>query len=146
MRRGLLTGAAVLGLAMAAAGCGSGAHSVSTPGSPPAALRLTENADNTTVHVTVGQTVEVDLHSTYWSELTSSAPHLLQRVDHSHPLITAGPSFCPPGAGCGAVPSDFVAKAPGTTQLTATRHVCGEALPCRPDQRTFTLTVDITSP
>jgi hypothetical protein len=147
MRSRLLGSAAVLGLAMALAGCGSGAGpgarvSASTTAAP---LQLTASANHTTVHATVGQTVTVDLGSTYWSALTSSAPAVLQPVEGSHPIITSTPSsFCPPGGGCGALPSSFLAKAPGTAQLTANRHVCGEALACSPDQRTFTVTVDVT--
>ncbi|MCC9310742.1 hypothetical protein LN042_27355 [Kitasatospora sp. RB6PN24] len=155
MRRVLLAGGAVLGLAVTVAGCGSSASSrpgtgpsasaVSVSTSPTAAaLRLTDGADNTTVHVTVGQTVVVALGSSYWSEVTSSAPQLLQRIAQSHPMTSASPAFCPPGGGCGAQPSSFVAKAAGSAQLTASRHVCGEAMACRPDQTTFTVTVDIT--
>ncbi|TQF04968.1 hypothetical protein E6W39_25470 [Kitasatospora acidiphila] len=152
MRRGLLAGVAVLGVAVAVAGCGSGATKATTPGgaisvsaSPGTAeLRLTDSANNTTVHATVGQTVVIALGSSYWSEVTSSAPQLLQRVAQSHPMTSSSPSFCPPGGGCGAQPSSFVAKAAGSARLTADRHVCGEAMACSPDQRTFTVTVEIT--
>jgi hypothetical protein len=147
MRTGLLSGAAVLGLAVALAGCGSGAHPVARVSTPATAapLQLTASANRTTVHAVVGQTVTVDLGSTYWSTITSSAPAVLQPVEGSHPIITSSPSsFCPPGGGCGAVPSSFLAKAAGSAQLTATRHVCGEALACSPDQRSFTVTVDVT--
>jgi hypothetical protein len=48
-----------------------------------------------------------------------------------------------PGAGCGSVTQTFIAAAPGQSQVRASRSVCGEALACRPEQQSYTLTVDV---
>jgi hypothetical protein len=118
---------------------------IAAPSSSAAPVELTDSANRTTVHAAVGQTVIVALAGGYWSTVTSSAPQLLQPVAAPEPLASASPTgFCPPGAGCGSRPAGFTAKAAGSAQLTASRHVCGEAMACAPDQRTFTVTVEIT--
>ena len=53
----------------------------------------------------------------------------------------ASPGRCPPGVGCGTFRTAFVAGGPGTARLTAARTVCGEALACRPDQRSLAIAV-----
>ncbi|GAA2129926.1 hypothetical protein GCM10009760_01740 [Kitasatospora kazusensis] len=136
---GALAGAAVLVLA----GCGSSSGSAGPTG-PATAVTLDEQANNTTVTVKAGVTVRVDLHSTYWSAVTSSAPQLLEQT--GRPTVVPSPTgpACRVGSGCGTVSTDFLAHGAGSAQLTATRTTCGEALLCAPDQRTFTVTVQIT--
>ncbi|WP_441247929.1 hypothetical protein [Kitasatospora sp. McL0602] len=142
--------AAVALTLLALAGCGSTAtpqgptpSGVTASGgtSAPAVVTLDEHADRTTVDVAVGTVVRIDLHSTYWSGVTSSAPQLLQPV--GAPSTSPSPG-CHPGGGCGTVSSAFRAAAPGPAQLTAERTSCGEARPCAADQRTFTVTVRVT--
>ncbi|MDH6114847.1 uncharacterized protein YceK [Kitasatospora sp. MAP12-15] len=128
---------------LALAGCGSTA--TVTAGSPstapsPAVVALDEHANHTTVDVAVGATIRIDLHSTYWSGVTSSATQLVQPI--YTPSSSLSPS-CRPGGGCGTVSSSFVARTAGSAQLTSQRSSCGEAMPCAPDQRTFTVTIKV---
>jgi len=125
------------------AGCGAtttvaGGPSSATP-SPPV-VALDERANHTTVDVGVGTTIRVDLHSTYWSGVTSSATWLVRPT--GAPSSSASPS-CRPGGGCGTVSSTFLARASGSVQLAAERSSCGEARNCTPDQRTFTVTIKV---
>ncbi|GAA1252043.1 hypothetical protein GCM10009665_48480 [Kitasatospora nipponensis] len=138
---------ALLGTAALTA-CGSQVTGSSAPGpavsaSQAAPVVLDEHADHTTVRLGVGATVRVELHSTYWSQATSSAPGLLEPTAAA-PSPSTAPT-CRPGAGCGTVSGAFVARAAGSVQLTAQRSSCGEAKPCAPDQQTFTVTVEISS-
>ncbi|GAA0659946.1 hypothetical protein GCM10010193_08510 [Kitasatospora atroaurantiaca] len=140
MKRIAAVGFALLGLA----GCGSTATvpAGSSSASPSqAVVALDEHADRTTVTVGVGTTIRVDLHSTYWSAVASSAPQLVQPT--GAPSSSASPS-CRPGGGCGTVSSTFLARAAGSAQLTSQRSSCGEAKPCTSDQGTFTVTIKVT--
>ncbi|MGF1431571.1 hypothetical protein [Kitasatospora sp. LaBMicrA B282] len=141
---------AVTGLLLGLTACGSTAQvnpggPMVPGGSPPAAvtLDLSDHADHATVRTTVGATVRVTLHSTYWSAASSSAPDVL--APSGSPTSVPSPG-CVPGAGCGTVSTAFTARAAGTAVLTATRTTCGEALACAPDQRTYTVTVTVTAP
>lgn len=135
---------ATICLALGLAGCASTAPSTAGagPSSPPspAVVALDEHANHTTVKVGVGSTVRIALHSTYWSNLTSSAPQLLQ--PSGTPSASADPS-CHPGGGCGTLIGTFQARTAGTAQLTAERTSCGEAMACSPDQRSYTVTITI---
>ncbi|MBD0743763.1 hypothetical protein BG418_19520 [Streptomyces sp. CBMA152] len=108
---------------------------------PPKTVTLDEHARGTVVRVSVGAAVLVRLHSTYWSVPTSSDPQVLAPVGKggSTPATT-----CPPGAGCGLAVADFTARHPGTAHLSAHRNSCGEAMPCRPGDGSYTVTVEIT--
>ncbi len=146
MQRLLLVGATLLAVAGCGSSTGAGAGvSVSVITSPTSsasagAVTVDEKADRTTVQATVGATVRVQLHSSYWSAVGSSAPQLLAPDGSS-----ASPSpSCRPGGGCATVTSTFTARQPGTVQLTADRTSCGEAMPCSPDQQHFAVTVEIT--
>lgn len=102
---------------------------------------LDEKANHTTVRATVGGTVRVQLHSTYWSTVSSSAPQLLGLA-----AVNSTPSpSCRPGGGCATVTSTFLARQAGTAQLTADRTSCGEAKPCAPDEQHFTVTVEVSA-
>ncbi|MCX4748405.1 protease inhibitor I42 family protein [Kitasatospora sp. NBC_01287] len=134
--------AAVIGLVLTAAltACGSGAQHATSPSSA-AVLTLDDSANRTTVHAQVGSTIEITLHSTYWSAPTSSAPGVLVAAGTSSaPSASAG---CHPGSGCGTIETTFRAGAAGTARLTATRTSCGEAKPCAPDQSSYTVTVQV---
>lgn len=137
---------AVIGTAVLA-GCGPhGAARVAAPSATAGSRRtvtLDERADHTTVTVGLGTTVRVELHSTYWSAFGSSAPRLLTPTGRPSSSPSTGPS-CHPGSGCGTDTADFVARAAGTADLTASRTTCGEAAPCAPDRRTFTVTIEIS--
>ncbi|MBV2153074.1 hypothetical protein [Kitasatospora sp. SUK 42] len=105
----------------------------------PSALVLDEHADGTTVRVTPGTVLRVELHSTYWSPPVGDGPQTL--------VATGGTSSpapsCRPGGGCGLVTATYRAEAPGTARLTAHRTSCGEAVVCPPNQRSFTVTVTV---
>ncbi|MFG2844181.1 hypothetical protein ACGF12_13565 [Kitasatospora sp. NPDC048296] len=144
-----LTCAALLALA----GCGSAGTSTassapasttapaSTAASAGAAVTADEHANHTTLKVAVGTTISVDLHSTYWSAATSSAPDIVAPA--GSPATSPSPS-CRPGGGCGTVSASFTARTPGTAHLVASRTICGEALNCGPDQRTYDVTIEVT--
>ncbi|GAA1254055.1 hypothetical protein GCM10009665_50900 [Kitasatospora nipponensis] len=138
------------------AGCGgSGTTTVGispTSASPPptsagpAVLVLDENANHTTVRAAAGTLVRVTLHSTYWSTPVSSAPQVLVPVPTLDPKAPSpSPLICRPGMGCGIHESLFHALRAGSAQLTATRTSCGEAMECAPDQRTFTVTIEVSA-
>jgi hypothetical protein len=142
-----LTCAAAL---LALAGCGSTGTSTASsapastalvPTTTPAAVSADEHANHTTLKVAVGTTISVDLHSTYWSAATSSAPDIVAPA--GSPATSPSPS-CRPGGGCGTVTTTFTARTPGTAHLAASRTICGEALNCGPDQRTYDVTIEVT--
>lgn len=143
--------AASLPTSAPASGSQSGPVTATSPAATPSSatgvgtLTLDENANNTTVRLGVGTKVQVDLHSTYWSPVTSGAPQL---VEPSGTPDTAPPTpgvNCRPGNGCGTVVTTFVARRAGSTQLTATRSSCGEAMACPPDKRSFTVTIQVVN-
>jgi hypothetical protein len=111
--------------------------------SPRTAAALTatdaENGHRITVHV--GDRVSVILHSTYWNFAGSSNAAVM--APHGSPTISPSPSGCVPGQGCGTVVAAFVAIAPGTAQITASRISCGEALRCTGSAGIYRLTVTV---
>lgn len=120
----------------------------STPGGHPGrTVSLDEHAAGTTVSVPAGATVLLVLHSTYWGAPHSSAVGLLQPLGAATSSAAAvGPS-CHPGSGCGSVSSRFLAlNSSGSAALTSSRTSCGEAMPCPPGKRDFTVTIVVTSP
>jgi hypothetical protein len=136
----LVAGLLVAGLAGCAAGAAPDTPAGTTPATsaaPPAALHLDERDNGRTVHARPAQIIRIELHSSYWGNVASSAPPVL-RPDGG---TVASPGRCPPGVGCGTFRTAFVAGHPGTARLTAARTVCGEALACRPDQRSLAITV-----
>ncbi|WP_329561355.1 hypothetical protein [Kitasatospora sp. NBC_01266] len=120
--------------ALLAAGC-------SAPTAAPAALTLDERATGHTVRVRTGTAVLVQLHSTYWSVPTSSAPQVLTPTGRD---ATTPTGTCAPGVGCGLSSAGFTAARPGTAQVTAGRTSCGEAMRCLPGQGSYRVTVDVT--
>jgi hypothetical protein len=116
-----------------------------SPTSPPTGVVLTatdaENGHRITVHV--GDRVSVILHSTYWNFAASS--NALVMAPDGSPTVSPSPSGCVPGQGCGTVTAAFVAIAPGSARLTASRISCGEALRCTGSAGIYRLTVTVTS-
>ncbi len=104
-----------------------------------AEVSVSETDDGRTVHVSRGQRLEVVLHSTYWTLDGSSDNGVI--APEAPPRVEVRRGDCVPGGGCGAVRQSFVAVASGRANVTAGRRVCGEVLPCRPDQQHFTVTV-----
>jgi hypothetical protein len=121
-------------LAVLAAGCASGHHSV----------LATDSANNTTLHVEQGSTVAVELHSSYWTIKGSSNPRVLREVGQPELMSAPHGANCLPGMGCRPVEEMFTAELPGTAVVTASRTTCGEAMLCAPSQRDYKLTVVVT--
>jgi hypothetical protein len=133
--------AACLALAVTTA-CGADAARSVAPTTPtPTALRLDERANHTTVSATVGTSVVVTLHSTYWSDLTGGTPDVLAAAGVSR--VTPART-CVPGAGCGTVELALRAVRPGSANITARRTSCGEARLCDGDQGHYSVTVKIS--
>ncbi|MEU1569401.1 hypothetical protein ABZ504_55840, partial [Streptomyces mirabilis] len=66
--------AACLALAATSACSANAAQPVAPTTPTPTPLRLDERANHTTVSATVGTSMVITLHSTYWSDLTSRTP------------------------------------------------------------------------
>jgi hypothetical protein len=105
-------------------------------------VSVDEHANGTTVDLSVGQTLLLQLHSTYWQDVTSSDPSTLRAMS---PTVTPQPasSSCPPGGGCGSITVQFVALGPGTATVAASRQLCGEDVQCPSSDRSYTLLVKI---
>ena len=139
---------AVAAVALLMAGCGSGVpsaggqHSPSTGAGAPGSLTVSsDHANGRTLHVSVGERLNLILSSTYWQLRGSSAPAVLRQDGAARTLPR--PSNCPklPGLGCTPVRTSFLALAPGTAVITASRTTCGEALACAAGQRHFRVTI-----
>jgi hypothetical protein len=130
------------------AGCGSAMPSAGGPATQPGGTATpsvvtvsSDHANGRTFHVKVGERLNLILSSTYWQLRGNSAPAVLRQEGSATPLPR--PSTCPkiPGLGCTPVRTSFLAVAPGTAVITASRTTCGEALGCAPDQRHFRVTI-----
>jgi len=135
----------VVGL-MAAAGCGTAASRAAGPGSGrPAVIVVRNSASGKPVFVSAGDRLELILSSSYWHVTGSSAPGVLRQ--DGPPELLSRPRTCPdlPGLGCIPLRTDFTARTKGQAAITATRSTCGEARPCQPDQKRFTVTVVVTA-
>lgn len=127
------------GLTLAISACSGPSTASTTPGpASPAAIRLGDAADHTTVSVPLGATVILTLGSTYWSAPVSSVPGVLSSTASASASADHG---CMAGMGCGTLQDVLRAADPGTTQLSSSRVSCGEAMSCPPDRRRFTVTV-----
>ena len=105
-----------------------------------AGISVDETSNGSTIQAAPGQVIELALHSTYWQIDGSSDQSVV--AQNAEPSTTPAPSgTCPPGVGCGVVYVAFTARQPGTARISASRTLCGEVLLCRPDQRSFLLTV-----
>ncbi|MFC5908160.1 hypothetical protein [Streptacidiphilus monticola] len=114
------------------------ASGASASGPAQASVSVDERASGTTVHLPVGGSLLVVLHSTQWAFPQNSAPALLQQV--GRPLSAPG-GTCPPGQGCGTVTTRYLARQAGTVTVTDHRSSCGEARRCKPGEGDFRLTV-----
>lgn len=122
----------------------SGANDPGTPGSPVSgvgakSLEISEADNGHSIRVPRGTQIQVVLHNTYWQLRGTSDSATLAPA--GEPQFKANRSECLPGAGCGTVTQSFTAIGAGRAEINAERTVCGEALPCTPDQRRFSVTV-----
>jgi hypothetical protein len=147
--------ATVAVIATAAAGCAGGSSAgvqavaptavptTSAAASPsrapakPGPVVVDERANGSTVRAQPGQSIALVLHSSYWSDLRSTAPAVVRQQGRT--LRT--PGHCLPGMGCGTFRTSFLAVQPGRTQLLADRMSCGEAMACAPNQRRLSITI-----
>ena len=133
---------------MVLAGCSLGSPAQTlpvhtpTPAQSSPELQADDSSNGLTVHLNVRQTLLLTLGSTYWQVNGSSDPAVLQQL--GEPAVSAQPSQRIPGLGLGTVSARFRALTAGSAQVTAQRSTCGEALACRPDQRSFVLTVQVS--
>lgn len=121
----------------------TGTDQVSGPPQVQVSVVLDEHANRTDVQVHVGSRVELLLHSDYWTIHGSSQPAVLEQNGPTLQLPRTPPN-CAPGLGCNPLEALFTALRPGHAVINASRTTCGEALPCLPDQRTYTVTVTVT--
>jgi hypothetical protein len=118
----------------------SGSGAASTPAGPAATIDLAEADNGRTLAVSVGATVALVLHNTYWTVQGSSNPSVLAPL--GQPVYSgAGSVKCIPGTGCGTVTATFKAVAQGHAIVSASRTSCGEVLPCTGGAGTFEVTV-----
>src|SRR5271157_5658595 len=126
-----------------AAPAGSGSPASEMPAESMSPTALSEADNGRTLSVSVGSTVTLVLHNTYWVVHASSDPSVLVMV--GQPVYSgAGTMVCIPGAGCGTVTTSFMAVAPGSAVISASRTSCGEALMCVSGAGTFEVTVVVT--
>ena len=138
---------AILILALGAAACGragspaGGSGGGSECSAPP--IVVGDAANGRTVQACVGQTIRLELASTYWQDVSSSDEAVLA-ADGPSSVAPASPGTCVPGGGCGSVERTFQASASGTATVSAHRTTCGEALQCSTDQRTFSVRIVVS--
>ena len=111
-----------------------------TPEPTPAAntVSVSEPDNGTTVHATVGATVDLVLHSTYW-QIQPTDSVVLKPLS-TEPVVT-GTLSNPPGMGTGTVEMKYQVVAAGTATLSASRTTCGEAMRCVGAQGEFKVTI-----
>jgi hypothetical protein len=110
----------------------------------PTSIQVTDAAKGATTSVTLGSTITVVLHSTYWTIDPPTGPVLAAAGPQSY-APGQGCGATVPGSGCGTVTLVVRAAAEGTSVITAQRTSCGEALRCTPDQSTWSVTVRVTA-
>jgi hypothetical protein len=110
--------------------------------SPSATLTVTQADNGRSVSMHVGQSLVVQLNSTYWMVSGSSDPVVLAQQGSEQ--IAPSPGGCVPGQGCGTVTASFEAIRAGHSVVTASRSVCGEVVLCASGQRTFSVAVQVS--
>ena len=110
-----------------------------------APVALNEHSNGRTVTVSLGTRLNVTLHSTYWSLVTTKTTPDLRQVGKTVVVGVApnGARHCVPGQGCGTLNAHFIAAHSGTVRLRASRTSCGEALKCSPAQSVWTVVVRV---
>jgi hypothetical protein len=130
----------VIALGVGLVGCGASPGTQSGP--PAAALTVTQSDNGGSVALHVGQSLVVQLDSTYWMVSGSSEPAVL--APDGSVQVVPSPGGCVPGQGCGTVTADFKGVQAGSAVVTASRRSCGEALPCAGGQGTFSVAVRVS--
>jgi len=135
-----VTRAATAAIAAAlVAACGAVPSGGVGSGTPPTTV-VARDADNgKTLHLRVGDHLEVRLNSTYWTFADTSRSSVVRQTAPA--TISPQPSGCVPGGGCGIVAAVFNVIGAGTADIVANRTSCGEAMGCTGDQGSYRLTV-----
>lgn len=140
----------LLGLVFAAvlASCGAvmtgGGASPSPGATPEARLIVATDSDNgKTLELHVGDRLEVNLNSTYWTIHESSDLSVLRLAGPM--AISPRPNGCVPGGGCGLAIASFDAVGVGSADVTASRTSCGEAMRCVGTAGSYRLSVVVVS-
>lgn len=113
----------------------------------PVELRLTESDNGQSKWVTKGTRIRVTLESTYWK--FSAPPQNAILHEYGEPVYRPVPlNETVPGSGEGTVEAvyEVTSDSEGSTNITASRTVCGEALKCSPEQSTYSVTIYANSP
>ncbi len=106
-------------------------------------LEVGEKDKNATLPATVGEIVDLVLHSTYWTIQRPDAAILKPLMPE--PKVT--PDFRGvPGSGSGTVEMRYQVIGAGTAQLSATRTSCGEAMLCTGENGKFRVSITATRP
>lgn len=142
-------GSASSASASASASATPGGGSPGTPGgttSATGAVVVVHNADKGhTVTLHPGQTLQVVLTGGYWPTPASSSASVLKQSG-APTLASPSPGHgCPPGVGCRAQQTEFVAVAAGTATVSSTRTNCGEAMRCTDANGKFDITVVVAA-
>jgi hypothetical protein len=114
-----------------------------TPARCAGPVAVSDNASGRKVHLCLGQTMMLQLHSTYWEGITSSDEGVLWQSGPTRVQLPPT-SACVPGGGCGTLTTRFLAAARGTARITAHRRLCGEDVECAPSKQVFMLTVVVS--
>jgi predicted secreted protein len=124
---------------------------VTTPKPPVTTKTPTPTKDSTTVTATdadkgktftlaIGQTLSLQLASTYWTIDESSAPTVIKMTGQP---VSQSTSTHPPGTGAGTVTAKFTALTTGTATINAHRVSCGEAQGCDAAGGSYNITVNV---
>ena len=117
-------------------------HTLKATGSATSSMlqdgfNVDENSNGKTVTMSVGDTIMLTLHSSYWNLQTPSS--VLTLLTHSSNPDFPGKGVA--GTGTGIFTWSYTAAKTGTTKLSASRTTCGEALQCTPDQKNYSITI-----
>jgi hypothetical protein len=129
-------------MALTVTGCGAagGAAGPSPSATQAGQFVMVGDQDNgSTVTLSPGEHLRLVLGSTYWTIQGSSEPQVLRA--EAQPVLSAQPSGCVPGGGCGTASATFLAVTTGQAVVTATRTSCGEGMGCTGDTGRFSLNV-----
>jgi hypothetical protein len=139
----------LLGLVSAAvlASCGAvmtgGGASPSPGATQEARLIVATDSDNgKTLELHLGDRLDVNLSSTYWTIHESSDLSVLRLAG---PMAISPRPGCVPGGGCGLAIASFDAVGTGSADVTASRTSCGEAMRCVGTAGSYRLAVVVVS-
>ena len=90
----------------------------------------------------LGRELKVQLSSTYWTIHGSTNPTVLRAMEPA--VVSPRSSGCVPGGGCGTVTMVFKVVGAGSSDVTASRQSCGEAMRCTGNEGSYRVSVEAT--